>query len=331
MNRPRHERAANWTRYWATGALHSCMGSFSTGYGECFSRWWGDRFATLAEHQCVLDLATGGGPLPFLLANSALERKHPMPQVFGVDLAEVRFEWLASLPNELADRIAVQGGVRMEALPFADGSMDRICSHFGFEYADADATISEIARCLSLDGTVSMVMHHRSSVISAVAEQEAAHLDWLLSLGGPVDVTLGMIAPMARAATAEGRAALARDASAAAAREAFNIAMRALQSRAVQSTVPDALHEAGERANLILAHARAQGAESAMAQQGAWRQGLEDALLRQRELLACAFDSTAAAGLKSTWQSRGFSVDLSPLMDAEGRLLGWGIDVDRSA
>jgi len=324
------ERAANWTRYWATGAMHSCVGSFGLGYGDAFSNWWRLRLAHCTPTQRLVDLATGGGPVPYLLAQWAAEHGRAMPEIVGVDLADVHFEWLHSLPPERASRIVVQAGVRIEALPFADASIHVACSHFGFEYADREAGLDELSRCLSTDGEVAMVMHHSASVIAEVAGHEGAHLDGLLAPGGAVDAAAGMLEPMARAATAQGRTALAGDAAALAAREAFNAAMRALQARAAASTVPDALYEAGEQANACLAIARQQGLAQARAAHGMWRQALEDAMLRQRELLGCALSPAAAEDLAAALRSRGFDARIAPLSDCRGRLLAWGLDARRA-
>ena len=116
----------------------------------------------------------------------------------------------------------------------------------------------------------------RSASLAAV---EIAHIDWLRGDDGLLPAARAMLAPMARAATPEGRASLANDATADAIRERFNAAQAALSARG--RSVPDGADVLGEVQDgvaqlLGLAVQRGQAAAEA-----AWSQ-LDQGLADQR-------------------------------------------------
>src|SRR5690606_29905342 len=110
------ERQQAWTRYWQSGALHSCVGSYDGNYGGAIAALWRTQFNGLDDNKRLLDLGTGNGPLPALaLATLGVAT---LPHIDAVDLAEPRPPWLTSAPAEAKARTVFHTGVRMESLPF---------------------------------------------------------------------------------------------------------------------------------------------------------------------------------------------------------------------
>ena len=50
-----------WSRYWAGGAPHSCIGTYGERYGGVIAGFWRDRFGALPAVARVLYVATGNG------------------------------------------------------------------------------------------------------------------------------------------------------------------------------------------------------------------------------------------------------------------------------
>ena len=77
-------RSAVWTRHWATGASHSCPGTYGELYGGAIATFWREVLSPLQRGQNVLDIATGNGALPRLLLG-----QHHEIEVDAIDIAAV--------------------------------------------------------------------------------------------------------------------------------------------------------------------------------------------------------------------------------------------------
>lgn len=178
-------QAANaWSRYWAAGQGHSC---FAQGKPFDTSRIWADVFEGAKPGGRVLDLAAGGGALTRLAVG------YPSKfQVTGVDYAE-------TLPSIAGAEM--RPGVRLEALPFADGAFDLVISQFGIEYADPVVAHDEAARVLAEGGQLAFLIHHNEGEVAKASARAAERAERLIDSDGPVQsvIALGQ-------ATAERRA-----------------------------------------------------------------------------------------------------------------------------
>ena len=83
-----------WSRYWASGALHSCATSYRNNYAGSIGAFWQDAFAALPAPACVLDVATGNAALPNLLLTT---RRETAIECDAIDLARIEPEWLRKL------------------------------------------------------------------------------------------------------------------------------------------------------------------------------------------------------------------------------------------
>lgn len=315
------ERGALWSRYWARGAGHSCAGSYEDNYGGAIARFWMERFAALPPQARMLDIATGNGALPRLLLQA---RAEPGIVCEAIDLASVVPAWLSSLPPAQCARLRFRSGCAAEALPHADGCFDLVCSQYGLEYSDLERSLTEIRRVLAPAGGVALVLHHAQGRPVQLARIEIDHLEWLLAPGVFLDLTQALLPYMARAGSAEGRAALMRDAQANALRAAFNALQDRLDKRAAATNGDgaDVLFETRHAATQLFAMASAQGAEHArLAWEKLWSD-LQDSLLRLRELCAHAIDEQHLQGLARQLSGPSAALQFGTLCEGQ-HVMAW--------
>lgn len=321
------ERRRSWTNYWATGALHSCLGSFEGNYAGEVPEAWRGALAALPPGATVLDLCTGNGALPALFlaepAGAGIARIH------AVDLAQIRPEWVQQLDPAQRDRVAFQGGIMAESLPFEDASFDLVCSQFGIEYTDLPRSLAEIARVLKPGGQLALVVHDTDSLICRNAREERTHLAWMAE-HNPIERAAALCRFVARAGTPEGRQALAADPAAEQARLRLNEVMAAMTLRAQEHVVPDVLVQS-QRTIFEAIQAAMRSGDAEVGLQGlAWlRNQLVESDLRLAELLGCALDESKLDGLLA---GTGLvEVARRPLAFPGGDRLGWWLQARKAA
>lgn len=309
-------RKAAWTSYWATGGLHSCIGSFAGNYTGAIGRFWADVFDALKPGQRVLDLATGNGALPLMLVE---RRAQDGLRIDAVDLAELSPAWYRP---ELHAGVCFHPGVAMEALPFEAGRFDLVVSQFGFEYADRGKALQECLRVLDGEGRLALVMHHAGSVLVEVGRVELANQTFLLGDSGLFPAARAVIPWFARARAGID---LRGNGEAAACRENYNVAMQALARQAVGSRAPDVLHETRDAVHALLARTGSDPSASLQALE-AHREQLQQAQLRTAELIGHALDEADASAMVATLEQArpGAQVRCEPIGQAEG-VLGWAL------
>jgi ubiquinone/menaquinone biosynthesis C-methylase UbiE len=306
------DRAAVWTRYWATGAQHSCAGSFGARYDGAFERYWREALGSYPENRRLLDLCTGSGAIPRLIAT--IWGGKTDWHLDGVDLADIPPASQLGLP---ADRIRLWPRTSIAQLPFETGSRDTITSQYGVEYGDWSKTLPEVFRVIKPQGEVIWVMHAQASRPVQLARAELAHQTALLAPDGLLACAEAMIPLLARAQTAEGRAQLNQDANALRVRDAFNAAQEALAAALGSSQCPDVVHEARGVVNRALQTGNQEHLP-------AYRSQLLDAQLRLRELCEAAVDDETLRHLQSQFAERGFQVAVTPIQE-QGHLMALGL------
>lgn len=320
---PPARRAEAWSRYWASGALHSCAGSFAGNYAGAIADFWQRVFATLEGRPArVLDLCCGNAPLSRLLVESPVFSGDGI-RIDAVDAARVDPPWVAAMPAEDRGRLQVRGGIDAAALPFADAAFDLCMSQYGIEYAGASA-FDEVARVLAPGGTFAGVLHHAQSLPVRIAREELSHLDWLEHDAGLLPVASELAGYMALAGTAQGAARLQGDPAATAARERFNRCMRRVGDRIEQAQWPDVLQEARDAVMGALATARRAGADAGAGAVREVERWLEETRLRQRELAEVALDEVRLRALLA--RIPGEEREVEVLRFAEGgEIAGWSV------
>lgn len=311
-------RRAAWSAYWATGGLHSCIGSFEGNYGGAIGGFWRDVFSRLpATPVRALDLATGNGAIPLMLWEQ--RGQGGALTVDAVDLAQLAPSW------HRADQhagIRFHAGVAMEALPFDDASFDLVTSQYGFEYARRDSALAEALRVLKPGGTLALVMHHAGSVLVQVGRAELSHQDHLLAIHGLLDCAAAVIPwfAQARRGVDPGQFPEAR-----AARAGYNAAIERLLARIAAGAAPDLLVEARDWTHQLLASVGTDPAPALDALRR-YREAMVAAGLRTAELVSHALDEAQVQALVASIRHArpGADVRCEPLSQAEG-LLGWGL------
>lgn len=325
----RRQRQAVWARHWASGAVHSCAGSYDDTYGGAIASFWRGVAAAWAPGGRVLDIATGSGALPRLLHGLSHGMLHGLAadlalQLDAVDLAPVQPAWWQALPAADQTRLRFHGGVAAEALPFADGQFDAIVSQYGLEYADLPRAVAELLRVRAPRGQVALVLHHAASRPVTLAAVEMAHIGWLRSAEGLLPTARAMLAPMAQAATPAGRASLAADVDAIARRKRFNAAQEALLGRLSVPDGADVLQEARAAVHQLFGQAQQQGGVAAEAAWSALDAALADAHWRLDELRRCALAPAAAQHLCDLLRPALPHIGLTVLQEGPHNM-GWAL------
>lgn len=306
-------RSAVWSRHWAHGATHSCAGSYGNTYGGAIAAFWRGVHDETPAGSRLLDIATGSGAIPRLWRSwRSVDRWD------AVDLAEVAPGWA----REAGDALRFHAGVRAEALPFPDTSFDLVASQYGIEYADLALAVPELLRVRRPQGRVALVLHHAASRPVTLARTELSHLAWALGPDGLVGACAGMLAPLVTATTAEGRARLARDPTAEAARLRFNAAQTALRERARIADGADVLGEIQDAVGRVLETALRAGEAPARSALQGLTQDLSDHQWRLRELSEHALDEGGLQALADQLTSAGLQTQVGTLSEGP-HLMGW--------
>ena len=319
---PLDDRRAVWSRYWAGGALHSCGGSFDGNYAGEIREFWREAFAPLGAGTRVLDIATGNGPIPKLMLDL---RPGVDVQCDAVDLASVAPAWPQLLPAAERARLRFHPSVQAERLPFADAGFDLVVSQYGLEYSELERSVPELLRVLSPAGRVRLLVHHAEAVPVKLGFEELRHLDWLQSQDGLLAAATAMLAPMARAATPEGRAALRDDATAQSARRDFDHRQAERETRAAASPCPDVLHEVATWIAQVFQATHAGGEAQGRAAMAGIQRALDDSRLRLQELCDHALDEGAARALCLKLEENGKRRATAEPLLQQGRLMAWAI------
>jgi len=317
-------RQAVWSRYWAHGAAHSCGGSYGNRYEGALAAFWRAAFASLAPRARLLDIATGNGPLPRLLLDADPAGTSSCD---AVDLAELAPAWLAELAPAQRARVRFHGRQPAETLPFADGQFDLVISQYGLEYTDLARSVPELLRVLKPGGRVRLVVHHKEARPVVLAAAELEHMEWLAVPDGLLVTFEALLPALARAATEQGRAALAGDVAANANRARFNRLQTEATQLAAGSACPDILLETREHLQGIMNLTMAHGAGQGLAALGRLRADLDDAALRLAELRRYALDEVGAQALCGALAGPAGKAALGTLED-QAILMGWTISVD---
>lgn len=318
------ERNQSWTRYWASGALHSCAGSFAGNYEGAIAEFWHGVFASLPPGSRVLDVATGNGALPRLLLDSGAKVAGEV-EIDAIDLAQVQPRWLRELAPDQRARVRFHSGVRAEALPFADASFQLVISQYGLEYSDLAASTSEVRRVLGADGAVALLLHHCDSLPVRLGREELTHLAWLDAADGVLERARKLVPYMARLGTPAGLASVRADAQAARCRADFNASMRELDARtnAHPGAAAAVLIETQAKLGALLSGSAQLGLTRALAQFEGLIAALRESRLRQTELVACALDQTGVHALAQDLAgTRRLAAQIATI-EERSQLFGW--------
>lgn len=306
----------HWSEYWRSGRseivnVDTAQGVVAFDPGAA----WREFFEGFPDGARLLDLATGGGHVARLAAESAAARGKVF-DVVGVDYAELGPE-----PSGLGGSVRLLGGVALEKLPFETASFDGATSQFGIEYADTRRALPELARVLRPNARARLLVHNADSAISrSTAAQSAAH-DRVLP-----DNALIQLGRRAYAAHLHRRSPEAI----AGAERAFREGVR----RAAARLTPDPhfdqaryhveyLADLAERISRYAPASALQRLEVFEAGVDAWRQ-------RHRSQIRAALDQRGLQSFVGAAAKCGLTtLDTAQETDARGALIAWRVDMRR--
>jgi len=147
------ESSKGWSNYWLSGkpstfgALDDLLSN--PGLSDLWRKYLDKRLGSN-----VLEIGCGNGALTRFL-----------PCVDGPVDREIHAIDIAKLSSELqpVKGVMFHEETPAESLPFADGVFDSVVSQFGFEYADFEPAVEEIARVCKNGAHITLLSHHRSS------------------------------------------------------------------------------------------------------------------------------------------------------------------------
>lgn len=324
-------RAQIWSEYWASGALHSCAGSYAGNYAGAIAAFWRRVFAALPPGATVLDLCCGNAPLSRLLLDERPSFLSEGGRIDAVDAAAIAPGWIATLPEAERLRIGVHAGVDARQLPFDANRFDLCMSQYGIEYVGQPAMI-EARRVLRPGACFAAVLHHREALPVRIAREEIGHLGWLSQPEGLLALTREMLEPMARSSTHAGQATLRGDARANAGRAAFNACLGGLERRLPLTAFPDVLHETRIAVTAALQQARTEGVAAGALALTRLEKELEASALRQQELVDYALDER---GVRELLEALGAcspdnqSEEIGVVRFESGEIAGWTVQARR--
>lgn len=323
---PTHDRAAVWSRYWSLGPLHSCVTSYTDNYGGAIGQFWRGVFALLKPGEHVLDIGTGNGALPHLLLQC---RPDADVTCHAVDVAAIDPAWIQKLPASQRRSLRFHSRVEAEQLPFDDCVFDLVVSQYGLEYSDLQRSVPELRRVLAPGGRIAMILHHADSRPVNLAREETAHIDWLLSTDGLVEMTERLLSPMALAASEAGRRALARDERAIADRASFNQLQDVLSARLTGAVCPDVLHETRTELAQILFTSSHQGEQAAASRLALLRHNLSHQRVRLVQLCEAALDEPRVRAVAAALRGEE-AAQISPVLEGSW-IMGWTLRAGRES
>lgn len=313
--------AVPWTRLWRTGVLHSCATGISGNYDDEVARFWQLRFASLRDGATLVDVGTGNGAIP-LLAHSTAGRRGEHWQVHGVDLADIDPPGVAGEAADQYGDIRFHPNTSMTELPFADGSVDLVCSQFAFEYAPRERAAREILRVIGKDGRAAMVLHSDDSVIHRVSRSQAEACTWLLRESRIFDTARSLLQYLAGAKDAEMRSRLQLDPQAESARAAFNEAAALLMERIEHAPDARVLQTLAQELGRMLQHPWNSPDDADIAA-GSLRAWAQDEHARLELMLEAALDPTALQDVARLFGETGLPVRTGKLLYRNAMPMGW--------
>ena len=163
-----------WDDFWRSGRVVSCPTDSTDAYTGNVRKVWGEFFAALPADARILDVGTGNGALPLIAVDAARMRSVAL-EVHGIDLARIDPRRFVPDGQRRFGNTVFHGGVRAEAMPFADRYFNAVAGKYSLEYTQREAALREIHRVMAGGAPARFVLHHAASVVVTTAHESLAH------------------------------------------------------------------------------------------------------------------------------------------------------------
>ncbi|MGB3725360.1 MAG: methyltransferase domain-containing protein [Glaciecola sp.] len=163
-----------WDDYWRNNdSTNSFEFDYSTTDGPygVVNKFWQNTYKTFLTDATIVDIAAGNGALSNLYLQCS--DVPSFKQWWNVDSAQTQ----ALVKHEAIQYTLASA----ESLPFSDNSIQHFVSMFGIEYSSLERSLSEVKRCLSVNGTSIFMLHHHQSIISQQSRITVSVLSRLVS------------------------------------------------------------------------------------------------------------------------------------------------------
>lgn len=320
---------AFWDRYWRSGALHSCVGSFAGNYEGAIRDAWEALFSELSDGAVVVDICTGNGAVAALAAEHAASRGARF-EVHGIDLADIDPLATVADPSAGLRNVRFHPRTAADALPFGDGTVDAVIGQYALEYTPVRETLVECARVLRPGGAARFVVHHPASVILSTGEEELNHAALLFDQLEIFRLARALLTTRAKAGNDAARQALARDPVAEGRRRAFNRAASVVSRTIESSRHPEFLQHALGLLGQAFDRVDASTPEQVEAMVDQAEADLTANRERLQDLVDAAVDGPAMDALLAAAAEAGLRARRPELLRHDpATLMGWLLDLER--
>lgn len=145
-----------WSSYWQKGPKASFLDDKSRLQTYQMRKFWFERISELEPKQPICDIGTGNGIAVQWITEYAEEKGKPLT-ITGIDSAVI------SPPNK---KLRLSGGTPYETYKLSSNKkVGTFVSHFGLEYGELDAGLSNLFAQLKRGGALVALVHSKESVI----------------------------------------------------------------------------------------------------------------------------------------------------------------------
>ncbi|AOE49052.1 class I SAM-dependent methyltransferase [Kangiella sediminilitoris] len=320
------ERKKNWSNYWKSNSIDSCSQGVKSTDSE-IDTFWKDTAKSLNKDSQVLDLCTGRGDVVDKMISAQESAGKDISHYTGVDLSEIPSELAMSRFKSHAQRVNLNYGTSVAALPYDDNKFDLVTSQFGIEYAVSKDSLIEIFRVLKNEGKLRLVIHHQNSILTKVAKEERSHIEYLIDESNFFDLAQKLIPVFAKLRNPANAEKLNKDQEAISLRSLFNNASKGILDRAAKSNHPDALKEVLSFTEGLFRVAREQGVKPAKDELSKYIDELKQSKVRMQELIDCAFTEEDIKGLEQQVNQLGHKIVKTSELTSKSYIVAWGLEI----
>lgn len=167
---------SHWGNYWSTGNVSACTGGDS--YVSEINLFWLSIFKRINKPFRLLDIGTGNGAIPRLVANT-LDNKPYHYYIAGLDSANIDFTSLSLHIEKNNGTFCGYPSKDMSCINDVDGFFDIVTSQFAIEYSDWKNSIIQLSSKIKNKGNFLSIIHSKNGAYFRGAIQELRILKFL--------------------------------------------------------------------------------------------------------------------------------------------------------